>query len=904
MELLVAERIQMAEERLSAVETRQTAAREAIAAAEREVQRKEAAVAARLAELDARLAGKVQQEVSAHRVDARDALRAVMSALAREEDRRAAIDAATERRVLREEIAWRAELLAVYKSGAKAVHRALEGAEQQVREVKRVFDEALASVGPAVAQQEAGLSQLGAEMRLKSAQLEQEVQQQTTALKVEIERMREEREGLAAREEEYMNCLTKEMREGLDSYCKDIEGVRGLVERTTSEAKASVAGGDLLLLELQAMQKEHTAALEATVAVAAARAAEELAQVEAHAGGVEQSLQAALDLVARGEEARGDAVRERTLALESLVETQSTHHQRLRELRRQRVSAERGAALSSAAEEGAPLNEVALEVKRAVALVEEGIVAVHARCTRLEQRLRAEEELRALELENDRRIGEAEAAVEEVRRCAEATAREGQVRAKQAEEAYVRQARDAAEVRAQLMTKLEAAQAECAVRAKEGAATQEEVARLRQDAAQVRQALQASEVALAAEVARGEAQRTQEQLEAAAALAQLRGELEAVKEEAARKEAEGAVRVAMAQEEAAEEVAKVKAEAAARMSKAKEEIASLRRAVKLARRSSGDQLTENGGSAPSTPVKAADSAPTTPREAAGSGAASPAGGAALSHAERIELETRRQSDETIERVQRKSQRELAELQSALADARREGQRLQAEQQQLASMRKLGAFHDAFASRVQQTHSVADASDSIDAALANALNAMSLPLKVTCNRVSKGVYRFQCGGASTSPAAKRSLLALGPTGTVFVRDGSSKQIHITQFMLHLCRAAIEGGAAVSAAAQPQLEGAEQGAEAEAAAGDSSAPSVKPAAPPTAKPPAAAKPASAPLLRQQSASKLPPASAAPRAAQPRGKPRVCVSLDDEPIEAPAPGGEEPPTPVPVATIDLTQ
>ena len=49
----------------------------------------------------------------------------------------------------------------------------------------------------------------------------------------------------------------------------------------------------------------------------------------------------------------------------------------------------------------------------------------------------------------------------------------------------------------------------------------------------------------------------------------------------------------------------------------------------------------------------------------------------------------------------RQQAELAALQSALDDARRESERLELEQQQLLALRRLGAFYDAFASRVPQ-----------------------------------------------------------------------------------------------------------------------------------------------------------------------------------------------------------
>eukprot|EP00966_Prymnesium_polylepis_P087841 2032417-Prymnesium_polylepis.1 len=93
----------MPEARLAAVETRQAALRDTIAAAEREVKKKEAAFEERLKQMDGRLAGRVQQEVGASRAEAREAMRAALLALAREEERRASIDSSAELRQLRDE---------------------------------------------------------------------------------------------------------------------------------------------------------------------------------------------------------------------------------------------------------------------------------------------------------------------------------------------------------------------------------------------------------------------------------------------------------------------------------------------------------------------------------------------------------------------------------------------------------------------------------------------------------------------------------------------------------------------------------------------------------------------------------------------------------------------------------
>ena len=45
--------------------------------------------------------------------------------------------------------------------------------------------------------------------------------------------------------------------------------------------------------------------------------------------------------------------------------------------------------------------------------------------------------------------------------------------------------------------------------------------------------------------------------------------------------------------------------------------------------------------------------------------------------------------------------------------------------------------------------------------------------------------------------------VGPTGTASVRDGS-KQVHLTQYMLQLCRAALEDGVVPPTAARAQLQ----------------------------------------------------------------------------------------------------
>ena len=170
---------------------------------------------------------------------------------------------------------------------------------------------------------------------------------------------------------------------------------------------------------------------------------------------------------------------------------------------------------------------------------------------------------------------------------------------------------------------------------------------------------------------------------------------------------------------------------------------------------------------------------------------------------------------------------------------------------------------------------------IDVALANALNGMSLPLKVSCSKTSKGTYRVQCGTSPTGPGAKRMAVAIGPTGTVTVRDGA-KQTHVTAFMLQLCRTALEAGAAVPAAARAQLEAAAAALPPPAAAArDPTAPKAPPKL----------------LVRQTTAPDL----VTPRSrATPRGGSRaahVCVSLDDTAPPEPVADG------VPVATIDLT-
>ena len=75
-----------------------------------------------------------------------------------------------------------------------------------------------------------------------------------------------------------------------------------------------------------------------------------------------------------------------------------------------------------------------------------------------------------------------------------------------------------------------------------------------------------------------------------------------------------------------------------------------------------------------------------------------------------------------------------------------------------------------AARVEEAFCVARAA-SMQAclqALANALNAMALPLKITCSRLSKGLYRVQCGGAQSGAPASQAACRTGTTSTSSAR----------------------------------------------------------------------------------------------------------------------------------------
>ena len=211
------------DERLAAVEARQAATREQIATAEKEVKKKEAAFEARLKALDERLAAKVAEEVAAGRAEARDAMRNVLAALAREEDRRAAIEAANELRELRDEGVWRAELLETYRQAASQAAALESASAQQVSEIQQRFDTALASTSPATAEHEAGLEKLNAELRRTLMRLEGEVQQHTATLEEESAKIRSARAEGTAREERTIRQLGQEMSDAFTSYGKQIE---------------------------------------------------------------------------------------------------------------------------------------------------------------------------------------------------------------------------------------------------------------------------------------------------------------------------------------------------------------------------------------------------------------------------------------------------------------------------------------------------------------------------------------------------------------------------------------------------------------------------------------------------------------------------------------------------------
>ena len=211
------------EARLAAVEARQAATREQIAAAEKDVKKKEAAFEARLKALDERLAGKVAEEVGAGRAEARDAMRSVLTALAREEDRRATIEAANELRALRDEGVWRAELLETYRQAAAQAAALEDASADKMTELQQRFDAALASTSPAAAELEAGLEKLHAELRSTLGRLENEVQQRTATLEEESAKMRAARAEGTAREERTIRQLSQDMGDALTSYGKQIE---------------------------------------------------------------------------------------------------------------------------------------------------------------------------------------------------------------------------------------------------------------------------------------------------------------------------------------------------------------------------------------------------------------------------------------------------------------------------------------------------------------------------------------------------------------------------------------------------------------------------------------------------------------------------------------------------------
>ena len=88
--------------------------------------------------------------------------------------------------------------------------------------------------------------------------------------------------------------------------------------------------------------------------------------------------------------------------------------------------------------------------------------------------------------------------------------------------------------------------------------------------------------------------------------------------------------------------------------------------------------------------------------------------------------------------------------------------------------------------------VTDSSDAIDVAFANALHAANLPLRVACERVSKGMYKLGTLERSSygervargRGRPRRVQLVLNPNGLAHVRVGAGSQC-LPEFLLHLC-----------------------------------------------------------------------------------------------------------------------